>query len=166
LRALLEVAASPWSVPSATQVAFRSRPHERRGRMSTANDVIEMLLTHDADRARVLAERLHAFNIERQKTEADIVEAILDECERAPVDDTQPALVFCRRELAPWSARHRGSRLSSASTAGLRAERGSRAGPGQGRAQHSAVSSAGCSGIDAELFVKFGGTAMPPDDAG
>src|SRR4029077_20837619 len=47
-------------------------------------------------------ERLHAFNTERQKTEADIVEAVLEECERVPVDDTQPALVF---SAANW---HRG----------------------------------------------------------
>src|SRR5579859_909748 len=104
LRALLEVAGfTGGSVPSATQVAFRIAPRmNAAGRMSTANDVIEMLLTHDADRARVLAQRLHAFNTQRQKTEADIVEAILDECERAPVDDSQPALVFC---AANW---HRG----------------------------------------------------------
>src|SRR5258708_1666313 len=86
--ALLDVAGfAGGSVPSATQVAFRIAPRmNAAGRMSTANDVIEMLLTHDADRARVLAERLHAFNTERQKTQADIVEAILDECDRAPVD--------------------------------------------------------------------------------
>jgi single-stranded-DNA-specific exonuclease len=63
--------------------------------MATANDVIELLLTADANRARALAEQLHALNTERQKTEAEIVETILRECERAPVDDSQPALVFC-----------------------------------------------------------------------
>jgi len=104
LRALLNVAGfNGGSVPSATQVAFRIAPRmNAAGRMSTANDVIEMLLTHDVDRAGMLAERLHAFNTERQKTEAEMIETILDECERAPVEDTQPALVFC---AANW---HRG----------------------------------------------------------
>ena len=97
LRALLEVAGfSGGSVPSATQVAFRIAPRmNAAGRMATANDVIEMLLTSDVERARVLAEQLHTLNAERQKTEADIIETILEECARAPVDDSQAALVFC-----------------------------------------------------------------------
>ena len=104
LRALLEVSGfSEGSVPSAGQVAFRVAPRmNAAGRMSTANDVIEMLLTSDVDRARVLAGQLHALNAERQKTEAEIVEAVLEECARTPVDDGQPALVFC---AADW---HRG----------------------------------------------------------
>jgi single-stranded-DNA-specific exonuclease len=57
--------------------------------------VIEMLLTSDAERARILAEQLHALNTERQKTEAEIIETILSECARTPIDDSQPALVFC-----------------------------------------------------------------------
>jgi single-stranded-DNA-specific exonuclease len=96
LRALLNVAGfSSGSAPSATQVAFRIAPRmNAAGRMATANDVIELLLTADVERARNLAEQLHALNAERQKAEADITETILTECARAPVDDTQPALVF------------------------------------------------------------------------
>ncbi len=96
LRALLEVAGfSAGSVPSATQVAFRIAPRmNAAGRMATANDVIEMLLTADAARGRVLAEQLHALNTERQKTEAEIIETILSECARTPIHDSQPALVF------------------------------------------------------------------------
>jgi single-stranded-DNA-specific exonuclease len=97
LRALLEVAGfTNGTVPSATQVAFRIAPRmNAAGRMATANDVIEMLLTADTDRARELAEQLHALNTERQKTEAQIIETILGECERTPIDDSQAALVFC-----------------------------------------------------------------------
>src|SRR5580700_10252527 len=96
LRALLDVAGfSGGSVPTATQVAFRIAPRmNAAGRMATANDVIEMLLTADAVRARLLAEQLHALNTERQKTETDIVETILSECARVPIDDSQAALVF------------------------------------------------------------------------
>src|SRR6202050_5228574 len=90
LRALLEVAGfSGGHVPSAAQVAFRIAPRmNAAGRMATANDVIEMLLTSDTERAQVLAGQLHALNAERQKTEAEISEAILGECARAPVDDS------------------------------------------------------------------------------
>jgi single-stranded-DNA-specific exonuclease len=104
LRALLEVAGfTGGSVPSATQVAFRIAPRmNAAGRMATANDVIEMLITTDPDRARALAEQLHALNSERQKTEAEIVDTILADCERAPVDDLRAALVF---SAAGW---HRG----------------------------------------------------------
>ncbi len=96
LRALLDVAGfTGGNIPSATQVAFRIAPRmNAAGRMATANDVIEMLLTTDADRARVLAGQLHTLNAERQKTEAGIIETILEECERVPVTDAQPALVF------------------------------------------------------------------------
>lgn len=161
LRALLDVAGfTGGSVPSATQVAFRIAPRmNAAGRMATANDVIEMLLTHDADRARVLAERLHAFNAERQKTEADIVEAILDECARAPVDDTQPALVFC---AANW---HRGVLGIVASRLVERFHRPVfvlSEDPEQGLAQGSGRSIPRFHLLDAlesmpDLFVKFGG---------
>ena len=75
----------------------RRRPHGDRQRRH--RDVAD---GQDVDRARALAAQLHALNTERQKTEADIVEAILDECARMPVEDTQAALVFCARD---W---HRG----------------------------------------------------------
>lgn len=97
LRALLEVAGfAAGDVPTATQVAFRIAPRlNAAGRMATANDVIELFLTTDWDRARTLARQLHELNADRQQTEADIVEAILEECERAPVTDADTALVFC-----------------------------------------------------------------------
>src|SRR5690242_14098677 len=75
LRALLDVAGfTGGSAPSATQVAFRIAPRmNAAGRMATANDVIELFLTRDPERARVLAGQLHALNTDRQKTEAEII---------------------------------------------------------------------------------------------
>jgi single-stranded-DNA-specific exonuclease len=61
--------------------------------MADANDVIALLLTEDENRARELAARLHAFNQERQQTESGIIQRILEECSRVPVDDHQAALV-------------------------------------------------------------------------
>jgi mono/diheme cytochrome c family protein len=59
-----------------------------------AADVIELLITTDADRAQTLAEQLDALNADRQRTEAEIVQSILEECSRIPVTDSQAALVF------------------------------------------------------------------------
>ncbi len=104
LRALLSVAGfEPGSMPSAGQVAFRIAPRlNAAGRMADANDIVNLLLTADGERARELADRLHNLNRKRQETESAIVRAILDECLAAPVTDSQAALVFCGRD---W---HRG----------------------------------------------------------
>lgn len=104
LRALLDVAGfQPGQVPSAGQVAFRIAPRlNAAGRMADANEIVELLLTEDEDRAKALAARLHSLNRDRQVAEGEIVRLILDECLAAPVTDQQAALVFSGRE---W---HRG----------------------------------------------------------
>ena len=96
LRALFKVAGvSEGSAPSAGQVAFQIAPRiNAAGRMSTATGVIELLLTADPERARALAEELDALNTERQRTEAQIVQSILEECSETPVTEQQAALVF------------------------------------------------------------------------
>ena len=96
LRALLDVAGfSNGRVPSSTNVAFRIAPRiNAAGRMDTANAVIEMFLTADPARARVLAGQLHTLNGERQQAEAEVTQQIVEECARVPVDDAQRALVF------------------------------------------------------------------------
>ena len=161
LRALLDVAGfTGGSVPSATQVAFRVAPRlNAAGRMATANDVIELFLTGDAERARVLAGQLHALNTERQKTEAEIIEAILEECGRTPVDDSQAALVF---SAANW---HRGVLGIVASRLVERFHRPTfvlSENPEDGFVQGSGRSIPRFHLLDAletmpELFVKFGG---------
>jgi single-stranded-DNA-specific exonuclease len=99
LRALLDVAGFSASIPTATQVAFRIAPRiNAAGRMDTANAVIEMFLTKDANRARELAAQLHELNTERQQAEADTVDA----CLQIPFGETQSALVYCGED---W---HRG----------------------------------------------------------
>ena len=95
LRALFQVAGfAEGEIPTAGQIAFRIAPRlNAAGRMADANDVIELLLTEDADRAREIAAQLHAFNLDRQQTESEIIQRILEECSRVPVDDHQAALV-------------------------------------------------------------------------
>jgi single-stranded-DNA-specific exonuclease len=104
LRALFKVAGlTEGSAPSASQVSFQVAPRiNAAGRMATASDVIELLLTADPARARELAEELDALNTERQRTEAQIVQLILEECTQTPVTEQQAALVFAG---AGW---HRG----------------------------------------------------------
>jgi single-stranded-DNA-specific exonuclease len=104
LRALFKVAGlTEGSAPSASQVSFQVAPRiNAAGRMSTATGVIELLLTADPARARALAEELDALNTERQRTEAQIVQSILEECTQTPVTEQQAALVFAG---AGW---HRG----------------------------------------------------------
>jgi len=62
--------------------------------MDTANAVIEMFLTGDADRARLLAQQLHTLNGERQLAEAEVTQQIVEECALTPIEDGQRALVF------------------------------------------------------------------------
>lgn len=95
LRALFEVAGfTEGEEPTAGQIAFRIAPRlNAAGRMADANDVIELLLTGDEKRARGLAAQLHAFNQERQQTESDVIQSILEDCARVPVSDDQAALV-------------------------------------------------------------------------
>lgn len=96
LRALMQVAGLTGGVPTAGQVAFRIAPRlNAAGRMASAADVIELLLTGDQSRADAIAAQLHALNQERQQTESEIIRQILDECSRTPVTDRDRALVFC-----------------------------------------------------------------------
>ncbi len=96
LRALLRVAGfNPGERPTAGQVAFRLAPRiNAAGRMANANDVVEMFLTSDEQRALQLATSLHDLNKERQETEAEIVKRILEICEQEPVTNSDFALVF------------------------------------------------------------------------
>jgi single-stranded-DNA-specific exonuclease len=96
LRALLDVSGfAEGTSPNAGQVAFRVAPRiNAAGRMDTASDVIEMFLTEDPARARDLASKLHDLNHDRQQTEAEIAQAILQQCIEQPVTDRDAALVF------------------------------------------------------------------------
>ena len=103
LKSLLAVAGfAEGECPSAGQVAFRIAPRiNAAGRMATAHEVVELFLTEDPERARVLAARLDAWNRERQQAEAEIVETILKECEQAPEAAQAPALVFAGADWHP-----------------------------------------------------------------
>ena len=92
LRALLDVAGFPANTaPNARQVAFQIAPRiNAAGRMDTAQSVIDLFLTPDPERARALAQQLHDQNADRRQVEA----AILEACERLPMDASTSALVY------------------------------------------------------------------------
>ena len=96
LKCLLSVAGfDEGECPSAHQVAFRLAPRiNAAGRMATARDVIELFLTDRVDRAQELAQQLDVLNRERQQAEAEIVEAILRDCESVTFDQVSAAMVF------------------------------------------------------------------------
>jgi len=157
LRALLEVAGcASGAAPSARQVAFQVAPRiNAAGRMDTAQAVIELFLTSDAERARDLARHLDDQNGERQQVEAGILEA----CRRVPVDESAAGLVYYNEG---W---HRGVLGIVASRMVERARRpvfvlGRNS--EDGLAQGSGRSTAAFHLLDAlesmrDLFVRFGG---------
>ncbi len=159
LRALLAAAGvKPGLSPTTTQVGFRVAPRiNAAGRMASASEVVELFLTTDDARARDIAERLSAFNAERQTEEARIVEEILSECADAVSDTSTAALVFAKEN---W---HRGvlgivaSRLVERFCRPvfvLGIDNGEAAGSGRSiSAFHLLESLESMSG----LFVKFGG---------
>jgi single-stranded-DNA-specific exonuclease len=78
LRALMQLAKIPLDrAPTATEVGFRLAPRiNAAGRMDIADDVVELLLTRDATRARELAGKLDRLNRDRRASEASALEAI------------------------------------------------------------------------------------------
>jgi single-stranded-DNA-specific exonuclease len=99
LRALLGVASVRAPV-RAGDVAFRIAPRlNAAGRLASADEALELLLTRDVGRARELAALLERRNAERQRIELQL----LEEARRQVVGGPLPGLV------ALWSERwHRG----------------------------------------------------------
>ena len=125
--------------------------------MASAAAAVELFLTRDTERARIIAAELHELNTARQAEEAAVVESILEECSRAPVGDAHFALVFCSES---W---HRGVLGIVASRLVERFHRPAFVlGEQDGLAQGSGRSIPGFHLLDAldampELFSKYGG---------
>jgi single-stranded-DNA-specific exonuclease len=92
LRALLDGAGvKVGEPPTARQVGFQIAPRiNAAGRMASADRVVELFVTRDADRAREIAGELDRLNALRQAEEAEIKEL----CVNQAVDESQFALVF------------------------------------------------------------------------
>jgi single-stranded-DNA-specific exonuclease len=95
LEALLEVAGLASQAVTAYDVAFRIAPRlNAAGRMEDAAQVIELMLTSEAERARAIAARLDLLNRERQRIEDEILLEITDRMARHPETSRRRSLVF------------------------------------------------------------------------
>lgn len=96
LRALLEASGlKPGQPLTSFDLGFRIAPRiNAAGRMDHAREVIELFLTRDEERARLIAARLEELNAERQRTGEAIVREILERYgEEGPPPD-KAGLVF------------------------------------------------------------------------
>jgi single-stranded-DNA-specific exonuclease len=78
LKALMAVAGTR-PEPGVWEVAFQLAPRlNAAGRLDTATDALELLLSREDTKARVLAERLNERNRERQRLEREIADKAVD----------------------------------------------------------------------------------------
>jgi single-stranded-DNA-specific exonuclease len=103
LTALMEVARLDGRTPSAGDIAFRVAPRmNAAGRMEDAGEVIELLRTNNAIKARKIACHLDQLNSERQRAE----ESILNEIEE--MVKSRPEMGECYTLVFAGEGWHRG----------------------------------------------------------
>jgi single-stranded-DNA-specific exonuclease len=75
-------------------VGFQLSPRiNAAGRMAHASEAVDLLTTHDAKRAGILARQLHALNGERQRVERDIRDAISQQVAGDPLIHARASIV-------------------------------------------------------------------------
>jgi single-stranded-DNA-specific exonuclease len=80
--------------PSAGDVGFRIGPRlNAAGRMDTARDVVRLFMTDDVEEAEGIARKLDGLNADRQRTEGEVVEAIVERLGKLPPPDVVPVIV-------------------------------------------------------------------------
>lgn len=95
----LNIAERPFS---SSTVAFAVAPKiNAAGRMDTAENALELLITEDFDRANELVKTLHSANAERQNAENAILEEIQKLFEQDKSYDNDPVLVVSGRGWHP-----------------------------------------------------------------
>jgi single-stranded-DNA-specific exonuclease len=96
LQTLMKLAAVPKNV-NAYHVGFRIGPRlNAAGRLADAMAALQLLLTDDAQKARELAELLHAHNAERQQIERKITDEAFEMAREIVEKDDQPVLVLAK----------------------------------------------------------------------
>ncbi|TAM81852.1 MAG: single-stranded-DNA-specific exonuclease RecJ [Acidobacteria bacterium] len=95
LAALMEVARLDGRTPTAGDIAFRIAPRmNAAGRMEDASEVIELLRTTNAIKARKIAGHLDQLNSERQRAEEAILNEIDERVKARPEIGERYSLVF------------------------------------------------------------------------
>ena len=93
LEALIQISGGKTPV-SAGNIAFSLAPRlNAAGRMSAAQSSLQLLLTEKKEEAAALAQELDEENKQRQETERCIVEAAVEQCEKASLSSQKVLLV-------------------------------------------------------------------------
>ncbi|MCW3016363.1 MAG: single-stranded-DNA-specific exonuclease RecJ [Solirubrobacterales bacterium] len=102
LRALMRVAKADPAALDATAIGFRLAPRiNAAGRMLRADAALELILTDDEDRARVVAEELDRLNAERRHTETRILFSAEAQVAQASADGVPAAFVLAGDDWHP-----------------------------------------------------------------
>ncbi len=102
LKALMDISTAGTHGISSEFAAFRLIPRiNAAGRMGSAEDAVELLLTEDHSKASMLAERLDSYNRQRQGIEKGILEETIDHINRTEDIKNLNSFVFSSHSWHP-----------------------------------------------------------------
>jgi len=102
IRALKEVANIETQVIDSTRASFCLIPRiNAAGRIASANDAVNLLLTEDINEARIIAQRLDTLNHKRRAMEKEILHEIIEMMEHDKGINQQHSIVFASDKWHP-----------------------------------------------------------------
>ena len=102
IRALKEVAGIESQVIDSTRASFCLIPRiNAAGRIASANDAVNLLLTEDMDEARTIAQRLETLNHKRRAMEKEIFHEIIEMMSHDRGGNQQYSIVFASDKWHP-----------------------------------------------------------------
>lgn len=102
IKALKEISNVDNQVIDSFKASFSLIPRiNAAGRIASSSDAVKLLLTDNLDEARILAERLDAYNRQRQTMEKKILAEILDMINANPEMEEHPVLIFASEKWHP-----------------------------------------------------------------
>ncbi|HBH88034.1 MAG TPA: single-stranded-DNA-specific exonuclease RecJ [Syntrophaceae bacterium] len=102
LRALMEICGIDSQVIDTGKASFCLIPRiNAAGRIASASEAVQLLLTDDIEEARRIAYNLELYNRKRQTMERDILNEILEEIEKTTDTDKVKSLVFASYKWHP-----------------------------------------------------------------
>ena len=102
LRALMEICGIDSQVIDTVKASFSLIPRiNAAGRIASANEAVQLLLTDDMEEARRIAYNLELYNRKRQTMERDILNDILEEIEKTIDTEKAKCLVFASYKWHP-----------------------------------------------------------------
>jgi single-stranded-DNA-specific exonuclease len=102
LRALMEICGIDSQVIDTVKASFNLIPRiNAAGRIASAKEAVQLLLTDDMEQARKIAYNLELYNRKRQTMERDILNEILEEIEKTTDPEKAKSLVFASYKWHP-----------------------------------------------------------------